>query len=568
MSYHPDSFVTSPGSTDPDPTWQLHSSTDSYLNWDAPQKSPISHDQNGARVSTPSTAPTMSRLRSTASTMTPPPTTARTPTDPPSIDAASILSHHGHTTTTTSPERSVSPSYFTKLYFQVPNRTSSGTSPTITFTGAPAEPPLDASARTPSLLPESSYPGSEASSARRSSVSGATSSPIASSSTPLSPTMSSKSNTSSGGFFSSLRPSSPGNVTSTLRTQDGDGSVKARRPSSVFEHVGNVWERFGRKVHHTRTGTSEQPPASSLHARRTASQTSPPIGLAPELTDPIDTARFSPSGSVASQASPSQSTATESECRTPATPSGENSASLSTPQPLPSAPAYSSITAASSAVHAPQQEEVEELPYLAPEAPDLNARGSGGTDASSIPSGQRSQTSHRRTSSLFERVLIQVTDDNERFSVVDISGVDSSDAIKERMFAKLHLFDADHSSFQLYRTEIGQAEATGPVVSDDALLVLCLQMGDDRGTLKFLVQQTALPPNATSRAVPPLASAGNHQRVLKEDRRTSASGSAASQHMRTESQSSKSSLSDAWSFPTSLARIQATKDLIATRPVA
>ncbi len=80
------------------------------------------------------------------------------------------------------------------------------------------------------------------------------------------------------------------------------------------------------------------------------------------------------------------------------------------------------------------------------------------------------------------------------------------------MFAKLHLFDADHSSFQLFRTEIGQSEATGPVVNDDALLVLCLQMGDDRGTLKFLVQQTA-PPNATVRAMPPPTSAAGQQRA-------------------------------------------------------
>ncbi len=162
-----------------------------------------------------------------------------------------------------------------------------------------------------------------------------------------------------------------------------------------------------------------------------------------------------------------------------------------------------------------------------------------------MASGQRPAPAHRRTSSSFERVLIQVTDDNERFSVVDISGVDSADAIKERMFAKLHLYDADHASFQLFRTEIGQAEASGPVVSDDVLLVLCLQMGDDRGTLKFLVQQIAPPLNSTVRAMPPPTSAAVPQRALNDVRRTSGNGSAASQHFRTESQSSKSSMSDA-----------------------
>ncbi|SPO21850.1 related to BCK1 ser/thr protein kinase of the MEKK family [Ustilago trichophora] len=555
MSYHSDPFVTSPATADNDPTWQLHSSTDSYLQWDATPKTPVSSDQIPTRSSTAGAPPPMSRLRSGSSAATPPVVRGQTPTESASTDTASVLPHHGHTV---SPDRPVSPSYFTKLYFQAPNRTSSGASPTITFTGAPIEPSLFAATQPSPILPDGSQSAShltdfarEPISVRRSSVSTSASSPTATSATPLSPTMSSRSNAGGTGFFASLRPSSPGNlsISSSSRTQDSEGSVKPRRPSSVFEHVGNVWERFGRKVHHTRTATSEQQASSSSHARRSASQVSPPIGLTPDAADPFDNARTSPSESMASQASPSQSAATESECRTPATPNAETPASLSTPQPLPSAPAYTSITAPETLANAPQQEEIEELPYLAPESPDLCGPGSTAVDSPRIPSGQRSHVSHRRSSSLFERVLIQVTDDNERFSVVDISGVDSADAIKERMFAKLHLFDADHSSFQLFRTEIGQSEATGPVVSDDALLVLCLQMGDDRGTLKFLVQQTAPPPNSTVRAMPPPTSTVGHQRALNEVRRTSGTGSAASHHLRTGSQSSKSSLSDALVYP-------------------
>lgn len=548
MSYHTDSYVTSPGTSDQDPSWQLHSSTDSYLNWTSSSKAPIADDQNTTHnSSTTSAAPAMSRLRSGSSTATPPALRGQTPSEPTSTDSASVLPHHGHTM---SPDRPVSPSYFTKLYFQTPNRKSSGTSPTITFTGAPNEPSLVASTQTSSLLPEGTDVICEGLAPRRASVSATASSPTAPSATPLSPTLSSRSNAEKSGFFASLRPSSPGNfAASSSRLQDGETFVKPRRPSSVFEHVGNVWERFGRKAHHTRTATSEQQASSSSHARRTASQASPPIGLAPETTDPFDTARASPSGSVASQVSPSQSTATESECRTPATPSGETPASLSTPQPLPSAPAYTSISGTASSANAQQLGEVEELPYLAPESPSILGYASSSTDSPRLNGGQRSSTSHQRDSSLFERVLIQVTDDNERFSVVDISGVDSADAIKERMFAKLHLFDADHSSFQLFRTEIGQSEATGPVVSDDALLVLCLQMGDDRGTLKFLVHQTAPPPNSTVRAVPPPTSASGQQRALNDVRRTSGTGSAASHHLRTESQSSKSSISDALVYP-------------------
>lgn len=550
MSYHPDSFLTSPGSTEQDPSWQLHSSTDSYLNWDAGQKTPLSHDQNALRSPTPNGPPVMSRLRSTSSTLTSPSARTHTPSEPPSSDTASVLPHHGHTT---SPDRPASPSYFTKLYFQQPSRTPSGSSPTITFTGAPIEPSLVATVQTPSLLPDGTQPVSYLSDpardnppARRSSISATASSPLASSATPLSPTMPSKPTMGGNGFFASLRPSSPGNVSaSSSKIQDSDTLVKPRRPSSVFEHVGNVWERFGRKVHHTRTSTAEQQSSSSSQNRRTASQASPPIGLTPEAADPLDTAHTSPSGSVASQASPSQSTATDSEYGTPATPNGEVVASLSTPQPLPSAPAYTSISNTDSSPNTPLQDEVEELPYLAPESPHQYSQSSRAADSPRIASGQRSQISDRRTSSLFERVLIQVTDDNERFSVVDISGVDSAEAIKERMFAKLHLFDADHSSFQLYRTEIGQSEASGPVVDDDALLVLCLQMGDDRGTLKFLLQQLAPPINSTTRAMPPPTPSGGQQRALNDVRRTSGPGSSASHHFRTESQSSKSSMSDA-----------------------
>ena len=557
MAYHPDSFVTSPSSTDQDPSWQLHSSTDSYLNWDETQKTALSHDQNHARGFTPNVAPAMARLRSGSIGAFPSvPGHTQTPTEPPSIEAASFLPQHGHTT---SPQRSASPSYFTKLYFQPPNRSSAGTSPTITFTGAPIEPSLVANSQPSPSPPDGAQPMSHLSdpareplTARRASVSTVAPSPTATSTTPWSPTLNNKSSTSGSGFFASLRPSSPGNLStssSSSRTQDGEIFVKPRRPSSVFEHVGNVWERFGRKVHQTRNSTSEQQTGSPSYVRRNASQASPPIGLTPEAANPFDTATTSPSGSNTSQASPSQSTTTESDCRTPATPGGETPVALSTPQPVPTAPAYASISGTSPLTDAPQSDEVEELPYLVPESPEQPGQGSAAADSSRLPSSQRTQISHRRTSSLFERVLIQVTDDNERFSVVDISGVDSADAIKERMFAKLHLFDADHASFQLFRTEIGQSEATGPVVNDDALLVLCLQMGDDRGTLKFLVQQTAPPPDSTVRAMPPPTSASGNQRALNETRRTSFSSLAASQHLRTGSQSSKSSLSDALVYP-------------------
>ncbi|KAE8256076.1 hypothetical protein A4X13_0g2823 [Tilletia indica] len=112
--------------------------------------------------------------------------------------------------------------------------------------------------------------------------------------------------------------------------------------------------------------------------------------------------------------------------------------------------------------------------------------------------GPRGSLGMRRSSSALERVYIQVTDDNERFAVVDVSGLSSAQTIKELMFTKLRLFDADdphvdRDAFQVYRTEIGVEEgkqASQPYIDDDSLLALCLQFGDDRGSLKFLVKQT------------------------------------------------------------------------------
>lgn len=51
-----------------------------------------------------------------------------------------------------------------------------------------------------------------------------------------------------------------------------------------------------------------------------------------------------------------------------------------------------------------------------------------------------SQRSNDRRLSGMDRTLIQITDDNERFSVVDVSGLNSAAAIKERMMSKLRKY--------------------------------------------------------------------------------------------------------------------------------
>ncbi|MCO5584951.1 hypothetical protein L7F22_038883 [Adiantum nelumboides] len=108
-----------------------------------------------------------------------------------------------------------------------------------------------------------------------------------------------------------------------------------------------------------------------------------------------------------------------------------------------------------------------------------------------------------RRVSVMERTLIQVTVDNERFSVVDVSGLNSAAAIKETMLSKLHIYDEDPSCFALSQTEIGAVGSTGPRLDDDQLLAMCWEMGDEKGALKFLLHQIAPPTGAARAMVPP-----------------------------------------------------------------
>ncbi|WFD01803.1 mitogen-activated protein kinase kinase kinase [Malassezia obtusa] len=105
-----------------------------------------------------------------------------------------------------------------------------------------------------------------------------------------------------------------------------------------------------------------------------------------------------------------------------------------------------------------------------------------------------------------ERVLIQATLDNEHFSVVNVSGLDSAPAIKACILRKLQIATQDLSHWALVRTEIGHSDlSNSPLIDDDTLLALCLQLGDDKGTIKFLVQHH--PPSARAYDSPRLRGA-------------------------------------------------------------
>lgn len=142
-----------------------------------------------------------------------------------------------------------------------------------------------------------------------------------------------------------------------------------------------------------------------------------------------------------------------------------------------------------------------------------------GHTANRSPSAMNPPSSARdpRRISVMERTLIQVTEDNEHFSVVDISGLNSAAAIKERMLSKLHLFDEDPSYFALSRTEIGAMGSTGPRIDDDELLAMCWQMGDEKGSLKFLLHQIAPPATAGSAMILPPPPHNLSPRIMLRD---------------------------------------------------
>ncbi|KAK4686856.1 mitogen-activated protein kinase kinase kinase, partial [Tremellales sp. Uapishka_1] len=98
------------------------------------------------------------------------------------------------------------------------------------------------------------------------------------------------------------------------------------------------------------------------------------------------------------------------------------------------------------------------------------------------------------------KTLLQVTTDNEQFTLVDITGVATAEGIRERVFSKLHFRDDDYPTLTMFKTNIGE-DPDPAALSPAALLQLCSTQGDSKASLKFLVTQTSL--SGSSAAVPP-----------------------------------------------------------------
>ncbi|KAK8847534.1 hypothetical protein IAR55_005392 [Kwoniella newhampshirensis] len=123
------------------------------------------------------------------------------------------------------------------------------------------------------------------------------------------------------------------------------------------------------------------------------------------------------------------------------------------------------------------------------------AAGSEGGSIMSVGMGNR----NRSGSMQGHQVRLQVTTDNEAFHLVDITGINTAEGIRE----KLRIRDEDHPTFLMYRTEIGEPADEVPILPA-ALLNLCSTQGDSRATLKFLVTQTKVPPSSAASVIPPV----------------------------------------------------------------
>ena len=150
-----------------------------------------------------------------------------------------------------------------------------------------------------------------------------------------------------------------------------------------------------------------------------------------------------------------------------------------------------------------------------------------GRSFGSVDMGNRT----RSGSVLSSKVRVQVTTDNESFTTVDITGMQTAEGIKERVFSKvrfvfptastlsigllkgigrvvnaqLRFRDDEYTNLSLFRTDVDELPDSTPV-NAEALLQMCQTMGDAKATLKFFVMHT-VPTSAGANIVPPIPDA-------------------------------------------------------------
>lgn len=162
--------------------------------------------------------------------------------------------------------------------------------------------------------------------------------------------------------------------------------------SMLFDHVGSVFERFGKKVHY-RSDSREPPKGGPEVAAVGAGSAGDESVSSPHITEHLQPVRLTQSCCYSHVQSPGDPT-----------------------------PAV-----------APTADHIDLLEELAAQKPPLLRNPS----ASSVLSFQSVEDIAVAARHALGRMFIQVTEDNERFLVVDVSGLDSAAGIKERMLSKL-----------------------------------------------------------------------------------------------------------------------------------
>ncbi|ORX33974.1 hypothetical protein BD324DRAFT_637857 [Kockovaella imperatae] len=126
------------------------------------------------------------------------------------------------------------------------------------------------------------------------------------------------------------------------------------------------------------------------------------------------------------------------------------------------------------------------------------------------PSDMVSPSSSRaRSGSLLGKIRVQATVDNESFTTVDITGMQSAEGIKDKIFSKLRFRDDEYPHLSLFTTDV-DLQPSSTRLTNEALLHLCLTKGDAKANLKFFVMQdhfgdssaTVVPPAAPETELP------------------------------------------------------------------
>ncbi|KAG9120751.1 hypothetical protein FRC07_003629, partial [Ceratobasidium sp. 392] len=116
----------------------------------------------------------------------------------------------------------------------------------------------------------------------------------------------------------------------------------------------------------------------------------------------------------------------------------------------------------------------------------------------SIPTYQQSSTKGRIPSP--PRRVITATIGEEKRVIVDVTGYSDPQAIREHILEKLQIPGGLYSAFAIYHKGLVR-DVVGSPLDDKQLLLDCLELGDDKGSLVLVIQDTSSLPR--SNASPP-----------------------------------------------------------------